>query len=154
LTAENITEEGLIKIMAQKTSKTIFAPMTPRVKRIFEKYDYQLPKPICNQNYNRYLKDIARMAGITTPVTRTRTIRGVLTTTTVPKYQRVSSHTARRSFATNAYIAGLPTFSIMKITGHKTEEAFLLYIRISAEESAKKMAEHAYFSQMAVVKSM
>lgn len=154
LSAENITEEGLIKIMTQKTSTTIFAPMTPRVKRIFEKYDYQLPKPICNQNYNKYLKNIAKMAGITAPVTRTRTIRGVLTTTTVPKYQRVSSHTARRSFATNAYIAGLPTFSIMKITGHKTEEAFLLYIRISAEESAKKMAEHAYFSEMAVVKSM
>jgi integrase len=154
LTAENITQEGLIKIMTQKTGETIFAPMTPRVKRIFEKYDYQLPKPICNQNYNRYLKDIAKRAGITAPVTRTRTIRGVLTTTTVPKYELVSSHTARRSFATNAYIAGLPTFDIMKVTGHKTEEAFLLYIRISAEESAKKMAEHAYFSQMAVVKSM
>ncbi|SFS40616.1 Site-specific recombinase XerD [Porphyromonadaceae bacterium NLAE-zl-C104] len=154
LSAENITEEGLIKIMTQKTGKTIFAPMTQRVKRIFQKYEYQLPKPICNQNYNKYLKDIARMAGITAPVTRTRTIRGVLTTTTVPKYQRVSSHTARRSFATNAYIAGLPTFSIMKITGHKTEEAFLLYIRISAEETAKKMAKHDYFSQMAVVKSM
>ena len=154
LSAENITEEGLIKIMTQKTSKTIYAPMTPRVKRIFEKYDYQLPKPICNQNYNRYLKDIAKMAGITAPVTRTRTIRGVLTTTTVPKYQRVSSHTARRSFATNAYLADIPTFDIMKVTGHKTEEAFLLYIRISAEESAKKMAKHAYFSQMTVVKSM
>lgn len=154
LTAENITEEGLIKIQTQKTGKTIYAPMTPRVKRIFEKYDYRLPKPISNQNYNRYLKDIARMAGVTTPVTRTRTIRGVLTTTTVPKYQRVSSHTARRSFATNAYIAGLPTFSIMKITGHKTEEAFLLYIRISAEESAKKMAKHSFFSQMTLVKSM
>jgi len=154
LRAENITQEGLIKIMTQKTSTTIFAPMTPRVKRIFEKYDYKLPKPISNQNYNKYLKNIAKIAGITTPVSRTRTIRGVLTTTTVPKYQRVSSHTARRSFATNAYIAGLPTFSIMKITGHKTEEAFLLYIRISAEESAKKMAKHDYFSQMAVVKSM
>lgn len=154
LTTENITEEGLIKIQTQKTGKTIYAPMTPRVKRIFEKYDYKLPKPISNQRYNQFIKDIARMAGITAPVTRTRTIRGVLTTTTVPKYQRVSSHTARRSFATNAYIAGLPTFSIMKITGHKTEEAFLRYIRISAEESAKKMAEHAYFSQMTLVKSM
>ena len=115
LRAENITEAGLIKIMTQKTSKTIFAPMTPRVKRIFEKYDYQLPKPICNQNYNKYLKDIARMAGITTPVTRTHTTAGKLTTTTVPKYELVTSHTARRSFATNAYIADVPTLDIMKV---------------------------------------
>ena len=63
LSAENITEEGLIKIQTQKTGETIYAPMTPRVKRIFEKYDYQLPKPISNQKYNQFIKDIARMAG-------------------------------------------------------------------------------------------
>ena len=154
LTAENITEEGLIKIMTQKTSKTIYAPMTPRVKRIFEKYDYRLPKPISNQKYNKFIKDIARMAGIAAPVTRTRTIIGKLTTTTVPKYELVTSHTARRSFATNAYLADVPNLEIMKITGHKTETAFLRYIRIGAEESAKKMSKHSFFSQMAVVKSM
>lgn len=152
LTAENITEEGLIKIMTQKTSKTIFAPMTPRVKRIFEKYKYQLPKPISNQKYNQFIKDIAKMAGITAPVTRTHTTAGKLTTTTVPKYELVTSHTARRSFATNAYLGGVPTLDIMKVTGHKTETAFLKYIRISAEESAKKMAKHSHFSHLAVVK--
>ena len=126
--------------------------MTPRVKRIFEKYDYQFPKPISNQKYNEFLKDIARMAGITTPVTRTRTIVGKLTTTTVPKYELVTSHTARRSFATNAYLADVPNLEIMKITGHKTEAAFLKYIRISAEESAKKMAKHSHFSHLTVLK--
>lgn len=154
LTTENITEEGLIKIQTQKTGKTIYAPMTPRVKRIFEKYDYRLPKPISNQKYNQFIKDIARMAGITAPVTRTHTTAGKLTTTTVPKYELVTSHTARRSFATNAYIADVPTLDIMKVTGHRTETAFLRYIKIDAEETAKKMAKHAFFSQMAVVKSL
>lgn len=154
LTAENITEERLIKIQAQKTGKTIFAPMTPRVKRIFEKYDYKLPKPISNQKYNEFIKDIARMAGITTPVTRTHTTVGKLTTTTVPKYELVTSHTARRSFATNAYIADVPTLDIMRVTGHKTEKAFLQYIKIDAQETAKKMAKHSFFNRMAVVKSM
>lgn len=154
LTAENITEERLIKIQAQKTGKTIFAPMTPRVKRIFEKYDYRLPKPISNQKYNEFIKDIARMAGITTPVARTHTTAGKLTTTTVPKYELVTSHTARRSFATNAYIADVPTLDIMRVTGHKTEKAFLQYIKIDAQETAKKMAKHSFFNRMAVVKSM
>lgn len=153
LTAENITQDGLIKIQAQKTSRTIYAPMTPRVNRIFSKYGYQLPKPISNQKYNQFIKDIARMAGITTPVTRTHTAAGKLTTTTVPKYELVTSHTARRSFATNAYLGGVPTIDIMKITGHKTETAFLRYIKIDAEETAKKMANHQFFSQMTVVKS-
>lgn len=154
LSAENITEDGLIKIMNQKTSKTTFAPMTPRVKRIFEKYDYRLPKPISNQKYNEFIKDIARMAGITAPVTRTHTTVGKLTTTTVPKYELVTSHTARRSFATNAYIADVPTLDIMRVTGHKTEKAFLQYIKIDAQETAKKMAKHSFFNRMAVVKSM
>ena len=154
LTAENITEEGLIKIMTQKTSKTIYAPMTPRVKRIFEKYEYQLPKPISNQKYNQFIKDIAKMAGITAPVTRTHTTAGKLTTTTAPKYELVSSHTARRSFATNAYLGGVPTLDIMKVTGHKTESAFLKYVKRDAEETAKKMSHHQFFTQMTVVKSM
>ncbi|ULB33916.1 tyrosine-type recombinase/integrase [Proteiniphilum propionicum] len=154
LTAENITEEGLIKIQTQKTGKTIYAPVTPRVKRIFKKYDYKLPKPISNQKYNQFIKDIAKMAGITAPVTRTHTTAGKLTTTTLPKYELVTSHTARRSFATNAYIADVPTLDIMKVTGHKTEVAFLKYIRISAEESAKKMSHHQFFNQLTVVKSM
>ena len=154
LTAENITEEGLIKIMTQKTSKTIFAPMTPRVKRIFEKYEFQLPKPISNQKYNEFIKDIARMAGITTPITRTQTTAGKLHTTTVSKYELVTSHTARRSFATNAYLGGVPTLDIMKVTGHKTETAFLKYVKIDAEETAKKMSHHQFFNQMTVVKSM
>lgn len=154
LNQENITEDGLIKIMTQKTTKTIYAPMTPRVKRIFEKYDYQLPKPISNQKYNEFIKAIARMAGITTPITRTQTTAGKLHTTTVSKYELVTSHTARRSFATNAYLNDVPTLDIMKVTGHKTETAFLKYIKIDAEETAKKMANHRFFSKMTVVKSM
>lgn len=152
LTSENITEDGLIKMMTQKTTTIIYAPMTPRVKRIFEKYKYQLPKPISNKNYNESLKAIARMAGITAPVTRTHTTAGKLHTTTVSKYELVTSHTARRSFATNAYLGGVPTLNIMKVTGHKTETAFLKYIRIGAEESAKKMAKHSHFSHLTVVK--
>jgi integrase len=147
LTKEHITEDGLIKIRAQKTRRTIYAPMTPRVKRIFAKYDLQFPKPISNQKYNQFIKEIARMAGITKPVTREQTIAGKPITTTVPKYELVTSHTARRSFATNAYLGGVPTIDIMKITGHKTESAFLKYLKNGDEETAKRMANHQFFNQ-------
>ena len=40
------------------------------------------------------------------------------------------------------YIAGIPTLSIMKITGHKTEKAFLKYIKISEEENAEILTKH------------
>ena len=57
------------------------------------------------------------------------------------KWQCVSAHTARRSFASNMYERDFPTLMIMAITGHKTEKAFLTYIKISADKHAQKMYE-------------
>ena len=42
-----------------------------------------------------------------------------------PKYEFISSHSARRTMATNEYKAGdLEISEIMAITGHKTEKSF------------------------------
>ena len=58
------------------------------------------------------------------------------------KFELVSSHTARRSFATNLYKSGFPAISIMQITGHRTETAFLKYIKVTPKEHAKLLALH------------
>ena len=58
-----------------------------------------------------------------------------------PKYEWITSHTARRSFCTNEFLAGTPVKLIMKISGHKKETRFYKYIRITAEEAAQKMKE-------------
>lgn len=46
------------------------------------------------------------------------------------------SHTARRSFATNAYKAGVPLPSIQAITGHSSEAQLRRYLKLDAEEKA------------------
>ena len=48
----------------------------------------------------------------------------------------MKTHTARRSGATNMYLAGIPTIAIMKVTGHKTEREFMKYIKITEEQTA------------------
>ena len=58
--------------------------------------------------------------------------------TTKHKYTCVSTHTARRSFATNSYLRGIDTLLIMAITGHKTESEFLKYIKLPQDEKAEK----------------
>jgi len=40
----------------------------------------------------------------------------------------------------------VPTISIMKITGHRTEKSFMKYIRISQEENANKLTHHPFFN--------
>jgi integrase len=62
------------------------------------------------------------------------------------KYELVSTHTARRSFATNLYLADIPSITIMKMTGHKTEKAFLRYIRLTQEQNANKLLHHPFFN--------
>lgn len=57
----------------------------------------------------------------------------------------VSSHTARRTFATNAYLAGILPARIMLITGHKTEQAFFRYIRIDKVRNAQELAQMDFF---------
>ena len=57
-------------------------------------------------------------------------------------YSLISSHTARRSFATNYYLQGFPTLDLMKITGHKTEKSFLKYIRVSKLDTAMRLSAH------------
>ena len=66
----------------------------------------------------------------------------------MPLSELVSSHTARRSFATNAFNAGVPAITIMSVTGHLTESAFMKYIKTDPEAHALRMAESALFAQL------
>jgi len=58
---------------------------------------------------------------------------------TLSKWEKVSSHTARRSFATNMFILGYRAQTIMKIKGHRTESSFIAYLKMSPRENAKCM---------------
>ena len=66
---------------------------------------------------------------------------GVLNTVTKYKWELISSHTARRSAATNMYLTGrMKTFEIMQLTGHTSERNFFRYIKVTSEQSASQIA--------------
>jgi integrase len=152
LNKDNITNDNTINITTQKTNQKVVVPIHPITKQIFEKYNYQLPREISNQKFNEYLKDVAKIAGIKEPVTTESTKGGFKVSETTQKYNLVTSHTARRSFATNAFLMDMPSISIMKITGHKTESAFMRYIKMSAKDNAIKMQSHRFFNPMLIDK--
>jgi len=142
-----INDGSLIKIKTQKTGETVTIPLHWTVKAILEKYNHIPPRPISNQKMNDYIKDVCELAEITDSVMLTKTKGGRTVGVTVKKHKAVSTHTARRSFASNLFLAGVPSIAIMKITGHRTEKAFMKYIRISGEDNATKLLEHPYFQQ-------
>lgn len=147
LRPENIMPGGrMLAVRAIKNGPKITIPLNQNVVAILNKYDGQLPRALTNQRFNQYIKELGERAGLTRPVEKTRTEGGKRATQTAQLFELITSHTARRSFATNAFLAGVPTVSIMKITGHKSEGQFLKYIKISSEQNALLMLEHPHFS--------
>jgi len=141
ITPENISG-GFIRIKQQKTGNGVVIPLHPVVTSILNKYGGKLPGVTTNQQFNRAIKDIARIAEINGSTHKAITKGGVKVSTAYKKYELVTTHTARRSFATNLYNSDFPTLSIMAITGHKTEESFLKYIKVTPDEHAKKLQAH------------
>jgi len=152
LNKDNITVDNTINITTLKTNQKVIVPIHPITKQIFEKYNYQLPREISNQKFNEYLKDVAKIAGIKELITTESTVGGFKVSHTTEKYNLVTSHTARRSMATNAFLMDMPSISIMKITGHKTESAFMRYIKMSAKDNAIKMQSHPFFNKLIIAK--
>ena len=132
-------ERGYFELEQMKTGTKVCIPIFEPVKRIFQKYNGELPPVISNQKFNSFLKEICQMAGITEDTSITHTIAGRRITEYFPKYELVSAHTARRSFATNMFESGAPALVIMQITGHKTEKAFLSYIKTDPETYARML---------------
>jgi integrase len=138
--------ENILRVRTQKTAALVYIPLSPEVLNICKKYNFRLPH-FCNSSFNACIKEIARQAGLVETVELFVAKGNRKVRLTMPKYQLITSHTARRSFATNAFLAGVPNISIMQITGHTTEKAFMRYIRVSGEDNARRMLRHPHFSK-------
>lgn len=122
-----------IIIKLQKRSNQVKIPLHPIALQILQKYDYTLPKiPI--YLFDRHIKDMCRLAGFTQPVLFSRTHGGKLLKEYRQKWELTSSHTMRRSFATNALKSGMNDWVVMAIGGWKSESAFKKYKRMSEED--------------------
>lgn len=139
--SENI-KGNLIYFKQAKTRGRVVVPLHPMAKAIIDKYNGELPKAKANQPFNRDLKLVAKAARLRQKEIKGITKGGVYNEQTLEKWQMVSAHTARRSFATNLYLQGVETITIMKMTGHRTQSAFLKYIKVSEEEHARRLEEH------------
>ncbi len=145
LKPENIEDGNKIRIRTNKTNELVIIPIHKYVREILKKYNNKIPQALSNPKMNLNLKHLGRIAKIKESVESSITKGGKLVKTTDFKYNLITTHTARRSFATNLYLADIPGITIMKITGHQTEKSFLRYIRISQEENANKLLNHEFF---------
>ncbi|QRR02617.1 site-specific integrase [Dyadobacter sandarakinus] len=144
--AENISPDfKYLKTKTIKTDEYLEIPIHPIVRKVMEKYKGKtpnnLPPVISNQKMNEYLKEIGEKANLSDDVALFEKKGKVRTQKKVSKFSLITSHTARRSFATNEYLAGTPSYAIMAITGHRTEKAFLTYIKVTKKQYARQLSE-------------
>lgn len=149
----------VIRLVQQKTHTEVKIPiMNPNLQAICEKYNYNLPS-VVDVILNRYIKEILKDLSATVPSLAAKVLtkltmkqkkqveNGKLVVehnakgeTVMPRYNCVTSHTARRSGITNMYLTHKYTIlQMMHVSGHKTQKTFMDYIKLSSDEIADEI---------------
>jgi len=142
--------KSLIEFEQQKTGKLMTIPIHAKVQQILDKNKGEFPYRISDQRYNDYIKEVCKIAGIDEEIQgkkqlniskenetkKIRRVEGVY-----PKYELVTSHIGRRSFATN-YYGDIPTSYLIYVTGHSSEVMFLNYIGKSNKDMALELTKY------------
>ncbi|GAB2685283.1 site-specific integrase [Mucilaginibacter koreensis] len=149
--ASNI-HNGFIDIKTQKTGESVAIPIHDTIARIMKKYagktSNSLPPGMSNVKLNSYIKEVAASAGEKFPdsgllneVSLQKSKAGIKHYLKKPTYELITTHTARRTFASNMFKMGVPSIVVMAVTGHRTEKAFMKYIKVTPKEKAEMLRE-------------
>ena len=140
-------QNGYIVKRTKKTNIVVRIPVHDYIKEIYDKYKGNIPT-FNIQYFNRYIKLIMKEIGFDEKFTYSFTKGGKIQNVSKYKWELVSSHTARRSAATNMYLTGrMKTYEIMQLTGHTSEKNFFRYIKVTSEQSAKHIAGDSFFNK-------
>ena len=149
----------IIRLIQQKTRTEVKIPiMNPNLQAICEKYNYNIPSVI-DVIINRYIKQILKelsekvpSLSLKVPTKLTMKQKQNLANgkieiehndkgeVVMPRYNCVTTHTARRSGITNMYLSHKYTIvQMMHVSGHKTQKTFMDYIKLSSDEIADEI---------------
>lgn len=133
-----------ISVLQKKTGAKVEIPVRKELREILAKYNNELPT-LADQKINAYIKEIAKVAGIDEAIEFTSTKGGKAHTIKRPKYELITSHTARRTAATLMYLDGVDSMDIRQITGHSSDKMLQKYIRSTAHDNARMMARKSSY---------
>ena len=134
-------EQMFIEFTQKKTDKLMTVPLHSKIIEILNKRDFQFPNKLQDQDYNKLLKVLCKQAKIENIINGGKQIGLRKVYNNYKKYELVTSHIGRRSFATNNY-GIIPTSYLIYITGHSTEAMFLKYIGKSNKDKALEIAKY------------
>jgi site-specific recombinase XerD len=107
----------VIRSNRAKTDESFISLFLPEAEKIADKYNYHLPV-ISNQKYNDYLKLLAAGAGIN---------------------KKITTHTARHSYATYLLNKGIPIETVSRAMGHSNIKQTQHYAKILGKKVIEDM---------------
>ena len=157
------TSKGVkvIRMEQQKTGNPVVIPiLDDKLETLLKKYDYCMPS-VTDQAFNRTIKEVGEKLSKSVPslAKKERTLlkkqekeaekrnqvlfeRDTLGNVLKPRWQLISTHTARRSGITNMYLSGKYTVpQMMSVSGHKDQRTFQEYVKLSMDELAEVVAK-------------
>ncbi len=126
---------------AEKTENESFIPLHTKLKSLLDKYEWNLPK-ISSQKFNPHIQEICRIAKIDERIKEIIYRGSKKDIVYRPKYEMISSHTARRTFITLSAERGMPDHIIMKITGIKDPNTLTKYKKTSQKSIVDSMNKY------------
>lgn len=124
---------GMLTYVSEKSKTKATIPIKPLVRRLLH-YDRTT---VDESTANRIIKRICQNVGIANRIRLFRRGESV----TDEKWKFVSSHTARRSFATNLYLRGVDILTISRFMGHSSIEMTKRYIVCEMKDLSKEEIE-------------
>ncbi|MEI8202435.1 MAG: tyrosine-type recombinase/integrase [Bacteroidota bacterium] len=135
-------KDGNIHKTIKKSKKPGIIPLNQFALEILERhsnlFDRPLPK-ISAQRLNDFIKECCMIAGIDEPTTIIKFYGGRAEEKTQPKYELITTHTARKTFLTNSIILGMNYMAAKDMSGHKKEKNFNKYVKIAEDFKKREM---------------
>ena len=128
-------ERAYLSITTIKGNAPIYFRCPDKVLQVLEHYrnkSFDISEPMLN----RYIKVIAKKAGIDGTEIYQVSQGGQQVKLSTPRYELITSHTARRTAVTTLRRLGWSYEQIMIVTGHKTLEVIKRYDRTTKEDKA------------------
>lgn len=113
------------KLIQKKQSHAVSVPLINKAMEILERNNYNFT--LSNSNYNKYLKELGKLAKIDKMVQKTIVKGGVKSLVFKEKFHYLTSKVGRQTFITLNLASGIPHHVIMKVTGHKSVREFSKY---------------------------
>lgn len=136
---ENAYQDGgqwFYRYVSEKTTIPVVVPIKPAALKILVANAWNMGEDT-NQEANRHIKQVAAMAGINEPTKEGEK--------KAPKWRFVTTHTARRSAATNMALEGVQIDTIAKLGGWDKIATLKSYLRASGIDVARAAAKLDFF---------